>query len=444
MFKKWLSITVLAVVLSIVANHRAQSAESTIGDREQKIQELETSIKALSDQIQALRVQGETEKASASAREEIVSRLSAQMDRIKESPISDSTSWLNKLTLGGYGEIHGNFGNREVRNQIDLHRLVLYGGYTFNDWIRFHSETEIEHAFVSTESGGELSIEQAYVDFLLSNRLNVRAGRFLTPLGIVNRKHEPPNFNGVERSFFDRFIIPSTWFSDGMGVFGALAPSLKYEAYIVGGLNGSKFDGINGIREGRIEQSPSLHRPAVTARLDYYPFVQHEVPFGQFLRLGVSTFIGGLDNGNEGEDPGIGGTIAIYSGDVEYTIWKLDFKGALAIENISGARQIVNGAAKGIFGWNLEGGYHFLPDSLKKGKLSRSDAVAFVRYDSFNTQYRMPAGIARDPAGERNAFTTGVNFYLTPHFVLKGDYQIVKDHTGRNTNLWNLGMGWQL
>ena len=42
-------------------------------------------------------------------------------------------------------------------------------GYDFNDWIKFHSETEVEHAFVSNESkDGELSVEQAYVDFLLS------------------------------------------------------------------------------------------------------------------------------------------------------------------------------------------------------------------------------------------------------------------------------------
>lgn len=444
MYVNLIRVVVVVAVLLFAVWGQAKSEERAPTDRDQKIEELDRSIKTLSDQLRDLKDERAAEKAVAAANRETITQLTTQVEKMGSSRVFDSSSWLNRFTLGGYGEIHANFGNRDTQNQLDIHRLVLYVGYDFNDWIKFHSETEVEHAFVSNESSGELSIEQAYVDFLLSNRFNVRAGRFLTPLGIVNRKHEPPAFNGVERPFFDKFIIPSTWSSDGVGIFGSITPSLKYEAYLVAGLDGSKFDAIDGIREGRIEQSPSLHQPAFTGRLDYFPLAQRDAPFGQSLRLGVSTFVGGLNNGNEGNNPDIKGNIAIYSGDFEYTISKLDFRGDVALEKISGARQIGNGTAKGILGWNVEGGYHVWPDSWKKGKLSRSDAVVFVRYDSYNTQYEMPSGIARDPAGDRNAITTGVNFYLTPHFVLKGDYQILRDHTGRNTDLWNFGIGWQL
>ena len=132
--------------------------------------------------------------------------------------------FCHAFTFGGYGEIHANFGEGKAPDQIDIHRLVAYVGYEFNDWIRFHSETEIEHAFVSSESGGEISIEQAYLDFLLSDRLNVRFGRFLTPIGIINRKHEPPTFNGVDRPAVDQLIIPTTWRELGAGVYAAVAP----------------------------------------------------------------------------------------------------------------------------------------------------------------------------------------------------------------------------
>ena len=367
-----------------------------------------------------------------------------QVDKMSSSKVFDSASWVNKFTFGGYGEIHANLGGQGVADRLDIHRLVLYPGYDFNDWIKFHSETEVEHAFVSNESDGELSVEQAYVDFLLSDYANVRTGRFLTPLGIVNKKHEPVAFNGVERPFFDKFIIPTTWFSDGLGLFGSINRSLKYEAYLVAGLDGSKFDATNGIREGRIEGTPSLHQPAFTGRLDYYPFAERAVPYGQTLRLGASTYLGGLNNGSNGDNPGIKGNIQIYSGDFEYSISKLDFRGVFAYETISGAREIGNGTAKEIFGWYLEGGYHFWPSSWKRGKLAKTDAVFFVRYEDFNTQYKMPNGITRDPAGEQTAWTTGISFYPIPNFVIKGDYQLLQDHAGKETHLWNLGIGWQL
>lgn len=116
--------------------------ESSSDPRDLKIRELEKSVGALEVRIDA-------------------------MDRTKPSL---GGSWAEKFTFGGYGEIHANFSKGKAPDQIDIHRLVAYVGYEFNDWIRFHSDTEIEHAFVSGESGGEISTEQAYLDFLLSDR----------------------------------------------------------------------------------------------------------------------------------------------------------------------------------------------------------------------------------------------------------------------------------
>ena len=352
----------------------------------------------------------------------------------------------SRFTFGGYGELHANFGEEKAPDQFDIHRLVAYVGYEFADWIRFHSEVEIEHAFVSPEerSGGEVSIEQAYFDLLLSDLMNVRVGRFLTPIGIVNRKHEPPAFNGVERPSFDRYIIPTTWSSDGIGIFGSLAQSVKYEMYVSGGLDGSKFDAVDGIREGRIEERPSLNNPAFMGRIDYFPFAGRTAAWGQVLRIGASAYYSGLNNGNEGNNPGVSGNLLIYSGDFEYSISKFDFRGVIAHERIHGAKEIGNGTASEIFGWYLEGAYHIFPDAWKKGKLAKSDAVVFARYEDFDTQFRMPAGAAKDPAGDRRQWTAGVNFYLTPNVVVKADYQMPDDKTANKLpKLINFALGWQ-
>lgn len=358
--------------------------------------------------------------------------------------VSSGTSRPSRFTFGGYGELHANFTEGHSDNQFDIHRLVFYAGYEFADWIRFHSETEIEHAYVSDDSGGELSLEQAHVDFLLSDALNVRFGRVLTPVGIVNRKHEPPSFNGVERPFFSKYIIPTTWSTDGIGVFGNMTPSLKYEAYIGGGLDGSGFDSQDGIRGGRNKERPGLNEPAVTGRVDFFPLAESDADPGQMLRIGLSAYAGGLDNGNKGSDTGIDGDIRIVSSDFEYTVGPVDFRGVVAHEKINGERAIGSGTADEIFGWYLESGVHVMPESWKVGKLRTSDAVVFLRYDDFDTQHRMPSGVARDPAGDRNAWTFGVTFHLTPSFVAKADVQIRDDGSGDDDdNLFNIGVGWQ-
>ncbi|MHC4777571.1 MAG: hypothetical protein ACYTFG_03220 [Planctomycetota bacterium] len=302
----------------------------------------------------------------------------------------------------------------------------------------------MEHAFVQKSSGGELSLEQAHTDLLLADPVNVRIGRFLTPVGITNRAHEPPSFNGVERPAFDKYILPTTWSSDGLGVFGEPVPGVAYEAYVGGGLDGSKFEDMDGIRKGRIKERPSYHEPAVMARVDLFPFTLLGAGFQGKLRLGLSAYGGGVDNGNKGADPGMDGTIALVAGDFELTAWILGFRGAMAHMNISGARQIGNGAATRLFGWTLEGNIRVLPGAWKKGVLAKSEVTLFFRIDRVNTQYDMPTGFARNRAAERSYLTGGLTVHLTPQFVIKADIQKVEDRTGAERDLSiNLGVGWQ-
>ena len=110
---------------------------------------------------------------------------------------------------------------------------MLLVAHQFSDRIRFVSELELEHAFVEgLEESGELELEQAYVDFLLSRRFNVRAGMLLMPVGIINERHEPPVYYGVERPFVDTVIIPTTWFEVGAGVHGEVGRGWRYRAYL--------------------------------------------------------------------------------------------------------------------------------------------------------------------------------------------------------------------
>ncbi len=408
-----------------------------------RVKVLEQRMERLAKQMETLRQELAEEEARRLRREAQVTELTTRMQEIDSSPLLQGESWVNRFHLGGYGEIHANFGEDGAPDQLDIHRMVLYLGYDFADWIKLHSETELEHAFVS-DGDGDLLLEQLYFDFLLSEPFNIRVGRVLTPLGIINKWHEPTSFNGVERPSFAKYIIPTTWSSDGIGAFGRLSPELRYEAYVVGGLDGSEFTTLGGIRGGRIKERPSLNEPAVTGRLDYRPFPAGELPYDQELRLGLSAYYGGIDNGDQGRNPDLSGDIQIYSADFEYSVSDFDFRGVIANTEIDGAREIGGGVAEQIFGWYLEGAYHFMPDSWKEGKMAESDAVVFLRYDDFDTQHEMPGGVARDPAGDRTEWTLGISYFVNPRLVLKADYQVRDDATGDDLDdLFNLGIGWR-
>lgn len=342
---------------------------------------------------------------------------------------------LERFHFGGYGEIHFDQESGPGGEKIDLARLVFYLGYDFADWIQLHSEVEIEHGFVEADRG-ELSVEQLHVDFLFSQACNLRLGRFLAPLGIVNQRHEPPSFLGVERPDVETYIVPSTWSMDGLGLFGECGEDWKYQLYLGSSLDGSGIDAIGGLQESRQEGQPGMSQPALSGRADWRPRSD--------LRTGLGFFEGGLNNGEQGVNPGNDARVAVVCADLEWNTGAFDWRALYAVDWISDAQSIGPTIASRMDGWYLEGACHVLPDSCKQGRLQEADALVFARYESLDTQAEMPAGETADPAGEREILTFGGSFLPVPNFVLKLDYQIRDDHSAAGLpERFHFGMGWQ-
>ena len=108
--------------------------------------------------------------------------------------------------ISGYMDFHVNDA-QHADPVLDFHRFVLLFTHSFSERVRFVSELELEHAVVSPETDGELELEQAYVDFLIGRPFNLRAGMVLAPVGVINERHEPPVFHGVERPFVETLIM---------------------------------------------------------------------------------------------------------------------------------------------------------------------------------------------------------------------------------------------
>ena len=383
-------------------------------------------------EIERLRADREQDRARLAELEARQTTLLEELDA-RGTGGSPSGRWYDRLTLGGYGEIHLNREAGSGGDQIDNHRFVAYLGYRFSDTIQLHSETELEHSFVE-DGQGELSLEQLHVDFALDRAWNVRAGRFLTPLGIINERHEPTTFHGVERPLFETVVIPSTWSSDGVGVFGGLAPTVNYQLYVASSLDGSGFTALNGIRGGRQKERPGISEMALSGRLDWHAVREDE----RALSLGISGFAGGLDNGNQGANPGVDADLWILSADVRGSLAAFDLRGAYAYEEVQGAGSLAPGAASAIDGFYGEIAWRVLARSAD----SEREVALFARYDEVDTQKDLPTGVASDPRGRRSEWTVGVSWFPVRNLVIKADYQMRDDDAAGLPERVNLGLGW--
>jgi hypothetical protein len=345
-------------------------------------------------------------------------------------------------TIGGYGEVHyTNASGPGTPGEINVRRFVVYLAHTFSERLTFRSELELEDAKIEGgEEGGEVALEQLYLDYLISPAFTLRAGLLLPPVGIVNEIHEPPTFNGVARPLFDRDVLPTTWREIGLGAVGTLPGSsgLSYRMYLVNGLKAEGFDAVSGIRGGRQEgKEASFANPSLTGRLEW-------VRPG--LRLGGSFWYGGSAN----QDPALGtgsfdNTVALLSADVRYDVGPLMFRGVVANVSIADADEI-NAAYGGAVGSRIAGGYvegaYNLLSAFAPASAQRVNA--FLRYEHYDTQAEVPSGLVRDESLARRVTTFGLSYKPVYNVVFKGDYQLQRTKAGlAEGEVLSLGVGYQ-
>ena len=436
-------ITLLALALSVSAFAQdAADLERRLRALEEKLaamqstpdlEELRRQIEILGKEIEALKTPQAAEQTVSG--EETQWGLGAAASKVYR---------VNRgLSFGGYGEmLYENFAGTvdsgaraTARDQFDMLRGILYTGYKYNDKVIFNSEIEYEHG--STGSGGEVSVEFAYLDFLARPNLGVRTGLVLIPMGLVNELHEPTVFLGAKRPATENAIIPSTWREMGAGVFGE-AGQFSYRAYVVNSLNGRNFT-AGGVRGGRQKGARALSEDlALTGRIDWQPLVGTTV--------GASFF-----SGNTGQGSTVNGSVV----EGNYTVWDLHadarFRGVTlralyaqgslddaaqlnALNALTGNRSV--GDEMG--GWYVEGGY----DLSSLFKFGEASITPYARYERINTQKSVPAGFSINPANEQTIFTYGFAFNPIPQTIFKIDYQNVDNEAGTGLDQWNIGIGY--
>ncbi|MGB5966640.1 MAG: hypothetical protein WBG65_14050, partial [Sulfurimonadaceae bacterium] len=178
------------------------------------------------------------------------------------------------LSIGGYGEMY--FASPDNGdNFADVYRFVPYIGYKFTDNIILNTEIEFEHGGAKDNgTGGYAIIEFMYLDFLLDEAFNVQVGHVLTPMGLINLRHEPTLFNTVQRPNTEIYVLPSTWHTNGLLAYGNIGESgLSYNAGVIQALDFNNDDAgqKKQIRSGRAgsDEKSTYNRAAFVGRLDY-------------------------------------------------------------------------------------------------------------------------------------------------------------------------------
>jgi len=346
--------------------------------------------------------------------------LAKEVESLKQA--GNAGSALNKVSIGGYGELHyNNYSEHANDDQIDAHRFVLYFGYDFTDRVRFASEFELEHSLAGDGKPGEVELEQAYIEIDTTANTKLKTGLFLVPVGILNETHEPNTFYGVERNQLEGRVIPTTWWEAGVMFSQDLGGGLSYDIAGHSGLN--MYDSgtldANAIRSGRQKVAEAVaNKGAVTGRvryvgvpgLDLAVSAQHQQDV--FQTMGTESVPGTLIEAHARY------TVAGATFTVQHAAW--DFDEAIGVE-----------AAEDQNGLLVEASYRF-----------NDNWGVFAR----QTEVDYNAGGSDAENREREDRTFGVNYWVVPQVVFKADYNDVSYDNDAldddNDDSFNLGVGW--
>ena len=179
------------------------------------------------------------------------------------------------LSIGGYGQMYYSTttdeGTDAISSETQVKRFVTFFGYKLSDSIIMNTEVEYEGGGTRVNGTGDaVVLEFFYLDFLINEHFNLRAGNYLVPMGYVNQQHEPTILKTTQRPKTSRYIIPSTWGETGLLAFGDINEDISYKLGFLTALQLDDTAGDKWLRNGRggsykIEN----RRSAGIARIDY-------------------------------------------------------------------------------------------------------------------------------------------------------------------------------
>ena len=332
----------------------------------------------------------------------------------------------NQTVLSGYGSALYQRDFNKKESMLNLERAVVFIGHQFNSKIAVFTELEIEDAKIAGgESGGEISMEQAYLKFNLNHKQYIIAGLFVPRIGLLNENHLSVNFNGTERPMVEQMVIPATWRELGIGLYGSKR-GYNYSLALVNGLNSAGFTHGTGIRNGRAEgRTATANNLAVTASLQ---------TFWKDFQFQISGYAGGTVGLNKQaadslglNSGGFGTPIYLGEANVQYNHNAISAKALASYIYYPEADKVnsvyANNIAKAMSGMYAELGYNWF-----NNKSDNSQLISFARVEMIDLNAQIPSTpkAIYDGTLKQTHVIAGISYLPVPNVVIKADVRLLQ------------------
>ena len=369
-----------------------------------------------------------------------------------------------RFTVGGYGEAvmsrmfysdnYKRYTNADLYKdddgfgQFDLPHVVIYMGYDFGHGWTMGTEIEFEHGGAETaveieeeetgeyetetERGGEVALEQFWLQKSWGKGLNLRMGHIIVPVGGTNQHHMPNEFFTVYRPEGENTILPCTWHQTGISLWGRVE-DWRYEMQFLPGLEADLFGAKNWVHGGSASpyEFDIANGYASVLRVDNY-----SVPG---LRIGVSGYYGkcGINSLKDYKysDAGADGNLLIGAVDFHYDGYHWVVRGNFDYGHLSDSEAITRlnktlgsnsvspqtSVASDAIAAGIEAGYDVLSQSRKACE-SGQKLYVFGRYDYYDSMLKTEGSVVDNPCWGRQKFTVGLNYHPIDEIIIKGEY----------------------
>lgn len=436
---RFLVFACVALICSIGFTADGSDTEALRNELRAMRQAYEGRISALEGELTQLKSKGFVQQKSSNEKiEETLKRAGPSFVDHSQRGTNDFSNAVRssvRMTLGGYFEF--NYIDRGDRiGEFNQARAVVELSAQIHERIKFYSEVEFENGAViepPEETGGEIELEQAYLDFEINKALNFRTGMLLVPLGRFNLYHEGHINNFVERPLMSTYISPTTFFEEGAGFHGVPLDNSKlgisYEAYVTNPAVVEEINNAEGFHEIRNEgKSPVSDKKAVSARVAFEP-ARSLKRMADFMEIGFSGYYSGFRGfkGVDGDGNALNfgdGGLHILSADLTWERKGVGFRGEIARSHVdSGAND--TGKSQDAFGYYAEAYYKFWPKFLTNSPFGKGfknpQLVAAVRFDYIDTN------IDSLNRGDLNRLSLDLSYRPVPNVAFKLEYQL--DHS---------------
>ncbi|MCK5888690.1 MAG: hypothetical protein KAG19_01975 [Methylococcales bacterium] len=418
---------------------------------EQQTQQIEVQNQAIKDMKAHFSTQ---EKPSLSHAPKPVNHATEKPETIAANSVKEEKPY----SFGGYAV--GNYfsydwdTHPDKRDETDLERFVFEGKYQFDEHWSVHAEVEYEHGGVGStlefdvfeefgefeqeiEKGGEIVLEELFVQYDYQPWLGIRVGEIPVPVGLINKRHKPSQYYTTERSAGESSMIPVAWHELGIELRGKYN-GFFYRGQVITGLDSTGFSSANWIKRGfqkRFERK-NAENLAFVASLDY-DFAHLGIDSLKGMDIGGSFYWGNTADNRPKPDLHDDANVMILglNGSYERGPWTL--RGSALYGQLSNAdlvskanRRLSNNlnvkrtpVAKSALAWSMEAGVdllHFVPN--KSDFFAQQHFDWFVRYDNYDTMHEVSGLVFDNPRWEREVWTTGFNYSPVKLFTIKGQY----------------------